>query len=66
VQSTEFEWRLPTGSGLLTFRTVEEAVGALKTMDEDYLSHARAAREIAEQHFDSDRVLGLLLERAAP
>ena len=66
VQSTEFEWRLPTGSGLLTFRTVEEAVGALKTMDEDYLSHARAARELAEQHFDSDRVLGLLLEGAAP
>jgi hypothetical protein len=64
VQSTEFEWRLPTGSGLLTFRTVEEAVGALKIIDEDYLLHARAAREIAEEHFDSDRVLALLLERA--
>jgi hypothetical protein len=66
VQSTEFEWRLPTGSGLLTFSTVEEAVGALKTIDEDYPSHARAARDIAEEHFDSDRVLGFLLERAGP
>jgi hypothetical protein len=66
VQSTEFEWRLPTGTGLLTFRTVEEAVEALETIEQDYLSHARAARQIAEQHFDSDRVLGLLLERAGP
>jgi hypothetical protein len=66
VQSTEFEWRLPTGSGLLTFSTVEEAVGALKAIDEDYPSHARAARDIAEEHFDSGRVLSLLLERAAP
>jgi len=64
VQSTEFEWRLPTGSGLLTFHTVDEAVKALDAIEQDYVSHARAAREIAEEHFDSNRVLGSLVERA--
>jgi hypothetical protein len=64
VQSTGFEWRLPTGSGLVTFRTVEEAVESVEAIEQDYLTHARAAREIAEQHFDADRVLGSLLERA--
>lgn len=64
VQSTGFEWCLPTGEGLLTFTTVDEAVAALAAVDDDYLSHARAARALAEQHFDSDRVLGLLLDRA--
>jgi hypothetical protein len=64
VQSTGFERRLPTGSGLLTFHTVEEAVEALAAVEQDYLSQAGAARELAEEHFDSDRVLGSLLERA--
>lgn len=63
VQSTGFEWRLPTGEGLLTFRTGEEAVAAIAAIQEDYLSHCRAARQIAESYFDSDFVLGSLLER---
>jgi hypothetical protein len=32
-------------------------------MEGDYLAHAKAARRIAEEHFDSDVVLGSLLER---
>jgi hypothetical protein len=64
VQSTEFEWRLPTGNGLLTFSTVEEAVAALDAIEQDYESHAHAARQVAEEHFDSARVLGSLLEQA--
>ena len=64
VQSTGIESHLATGSGLFTFRTVEEAVGALKAVDDDYLSHARAARELAEQHFDAEIVLKRMLEAA--
>jgi hypothetical protein len=64
VQSTGFEWRLPTGEGLITFRTVEEAVEALATVEHDYMSHARAARALAEQQFDSAQVLGSMLQRA--
>jgi hypothetical protein len=63
VQSTGFEWRLPTGEGLITFDTVQEAVDSLGKMESDYLENARAARAIAEEHFNSDVVLGSLLER---
>lgn len=64
VQSTGFEWKLPTGEGLLTFRTVQEAVDAITAVQHDYIKHAKAARAFAERHLDSDRVLGSLLERA--
>lgn len=63
VQSTGFEWRLPTGKGLLTFRTVEEAVAGIQAINNDYLSHCHAARQIAEEHFDSDKVLAFMLGR---
>jgi hypothetical protein len=63
VQSTGIEWRLPTGKGLLSFSTVDEAVQAIKSMNDDYLGHCRAARRLAEEYFDSDLVLASLLER---
>jgi hypothetical protein len=63
VQSTGIEWRLPTGKGLLSFSTVDEAVQAIQSMNEDYIGHCRAARQIAEEYFDSDRVLRSMLER---
>lgn len=63
VQSTRFEGRLPTGMGLLTFDTVEEACAALDAFDDAYLEHCQAARRIAETYFDSAIVLGSLLER---
>jgi|SRR6266550_1733705 len=62
VQSTGFESTLPTGCGLLTFTTVEEAVAAIAHVESSYLEHCRAARRIAEEYFDSDRVLGGILE----
>ncbi len=63
VQSTGFERRLPTSKGLLTFRTFEEAVAGIHTINSDYLSHCHAARQIAEEYFNSDVVLGSILER---
>ena len=63
VQSTGFEQRLPTGRGLLTFRTFDEAVAGVEAINADYPAHSRAARQLAEEYFDSDKVLGRLLER---
>lgn len=63
VQSTGFERALPTGDGLLTFRTPQEAAEAIRAVDDDYLRHAEAARRLAEERFDSDRVLTTILER---
>jgi hypothetical protein len=63
VQSTRLEGRLPTGMGLLTFETVEEACDALGAFDDAYLEHCQAARRLAETYLDSAIVLGSLLDR---
>jgi hypothetical protein len=54
---------LPTGEGLLTFTTVEEAAGAARAIECDYVRHARAARRLAEECFDSSKVLGSLMRK---
>jgi hypothetical protein len=62
VQDTAFTSEIPVGEGLLSFRTLDEALQAVDAVSADYDRHARAARQIAEQCFDSDLVLGRLLE----
>ena len=62
VQSTGFEDVLPTGEGLITFETLEQARRGVEQINSNYLAHAEAARRIAEEHFDSSRILGLVLE----
>jgi hypothetical protein len=62
VQDTGFSRNYPTGEGLVAFRTMEEAVAGAEGIVRDYAKHGRAARAIAEAYFDSDRVLGRLLE----
>ncbi|HUQ21274.1 MAG TPA: hypothetical protein VM099_16800 [Gemmatimonadaceae bacterium] len=64
VQSTGFEDSLPEGLGLVSFTTIEEAVAALATVDNDYLKHCAAAREIAERYFSAEVVLSRLLAAA--
>jgi len=66
VQDTGFAERLPTGRGLLAFSDVGSAVAGARSILDDYPEHARAARMIAEEHFDSDRVLGAFLARCLP
>jgi hypothetical protein len=52
-----------TDGGLLTFVTAAEARAGVAELCRDPAGHARAARALAEERFDSDRVLGDLLER---
>ena len=52
---------IPTGEGVVTFRTLDDAVAGAERIIRDYAVHARAARRIAETHFASDLVLGRLL-----
>lgn len=63
AQDTGFSRHLPTGAGLLAFETYEEALAAIRAVELDYAIHSRAARGLAEAHFDSDRVLPSLLRR---
>jgi len=61
VQDTGFGHHLPTGTGLVSFRTPAEAATAAADIVARYDEHRAAARAIAERHFDSDRVIGGLL-----
>ncbi len=63
VQDTGLNGLYPTGEGLITFRSVEEACAAVDEVSKDRRRHARAARQVAEECFDSDRVLGRLLDQ---
>jgi hypothetical protein len=64
VQDTGFSAVLPVGEGLLTFRTVEEAVAAINEIDANYARHARAARDLASEYFDAGKVLARLIDEA--
>jgi len=64
VQETGFSRNIPTGEGLISFTTIDEAVAGARAIRRDYRAHCEAARAIAEQQFDSDAVLGDLLARA--
>jgi hypothetical protein len=63
AQDTGFSAYLPTGQGLLAFRDTDDALAAVEALQSDYECHARAARTIAEESLDSDRVLSRLLDR---
>lgn len=62
AQDTGFDEVLPTGEGLFSFSTVDEALTAIAAVEGDYERHRRAAREIAEEYFDASRVLTRLLD----
>ena len=64
VQDTGFSDVLPVGEGILPFTTPDEAVAGINAVERDYERHSRAARAIAEEWFDSDKVLTRLVEEA--
>ena len=64
VQDTGFGAAIPTGEGVLTFTTLDEAVEAIDRLTGDPERHARAACAIAEEYFDANKVLSELIERA--
>jgi hypothetical protein len=63
AQDTGFGRRLPTGAGLLAVSGLEATVAAFEEVGADYNRHREAARAVAVDQLDSDRVLGSLLER---
>jgi hypothetical protein len=64
VQDTGFEDLVPTGQGLFSVRTPEEAAAAIHMIRRDYARHSAAARAVAQEHFDSDKILRNLLAEA--
>ena len=64
TQETGFSDWLPTGEGLLSFTTPDEAAAAIECVCSDYERHCRAARELVEEYFDSAKVMGRLVDIA--
>lgn len=65
VRDTGFSSTIPTGDGLLTFSDADSVVAGMDELERDYDHHARAARELAAEHFDAETVVADLLERAS-
>jgi hypothetical protein len=64
TQETGFNKTLPTGKGLFGFRTMEDILAAVDTIESDYEGSCRAARDIAAEYFAAEKVLGSLMARA--
>jgi hypothetical protein len=53
VQDTGSSDYLPNGEGMFRFSTLREAAEAIEAINDDYEHHCRAARHLAETHFDA-------------
>jgi hypothetical protein len=63
AQETGFSRFLSTGAGLLAFETIDGVLASIQELRRNYAYHARAARALAEEYFDSDKVLPQLLHQ---
>lgn len=61
LQSTGFDDYLPTGEGLFSVDTIEEAAESIMKIERDYPAHSKRAREIAVEFLDTKVVLTKLL-----
>jgi hypothetical protein len=64
IQETGFTKNYGDDAGLLSFRSLGEVVEAVKMINADYPKHSRAARQIAREIFEAEKVVKSLLDRA--
>jgi hypothetical protein len=62
VQDTGFQTWLPVGEGVLAFRSIDEALSCIQDVETRYQRHCRTARDLVEEFFGAEKVLGKLLE----
>ena len=62
AQETGFSRFLPTGEGLFTFETRDDVLASIELLNRDYVRQRQAARVIAEDYFDSQKILSRLLQ----
>lgn len=63
AQETGFSDFLPVGNGLLAFHDASSALEAIDQLRSQYRHHCAMARVLAEDYFDSNKVLPQLLEK---
>ena len=64
TQETGFSKFLPTGKGLFGFSGMDDVLAAIDEIESDYEGNCHAAREIADEYFAAEKVVGSLMERA--
>ena len=64
MQETGFTENYGADAGLLAFRSLGEIAEAVKMIKADYSKHSGAARQIAREIFEAEKVLKSLLDRA--
>jgi hypothetical protein len=62
AQDTGFGKFIPCGEGLFAFRTMDEILAAIDKIESNYERAARAARDIAVEYFECERVCRKLLD----
>lgn len=62
IQDTGFSSILPADEGIVAFQTMAEAIAGARRIAIDYKAHCIAARQIAEENFESGRVLSRFLD----
>jgi hypothetical protein len=64
TQETGFSKYYGSGKGLFGFKTMDDILSAVDSIESDYHGNCRAAREVAEEIFAAEKVLGSLMDRA--
>jgi hypothetical protein len=63
AQDTGWPSLYRAGEGLMSFTTLEQAEAGARSIAGDYTRHSRAARALAEEHFDAKKILARLLAK---
>jgi hypothetical protein len=64
TQETGFSKFLPTGMGLHAFCALDDILPAVEAINSDYQKHSNAAKEIAAEYFDAEKLLRQLMGEA--
>ncbi|MEO6970577.1 MAG: hypothetical protein ABI217_06760 [Chthoniobacterales bacterium] len=64
TQQTGFTDHYGNHGGLFAFKSLGEIAAAVREINADYKKHSRAARAVAREVFEAEKVVGQILERA--
>jgi hypothetical protein len=64
TQETGFTKLYGGEAGLLSFQSLDEVADAVKAINREYAKHSRAARAIAREFFEAEKVVKSILDRA--
>jgi hypothetical protein len=64
TQETGFSKYVATGEGLFGFESMQDVLAAIDRIESDYPRACRAARDVAREYFEAEKVVASLMQRA--